>query len=124
MSTTLALTIDQFFDTKQLFLQGLAFVLGIDLKRLHVVSVVPGSAKVDYLVYEEPAAAEQPIPEPKFDTSKNVDSSTAVGAGRGGAGIGVWVAGNGVGWRCLWSTAVGWGWICTGAQCYRVRWSE
>lgn len=80
VSTTLALTVDQFYDTRSLFLQSLAFLLGIDLTRLQIVSIVPGSAVVKYLVYDDPRTVEQTIPERSYNTGVTMDAETGVGA--------------------------------------------
>jgi hypothetical protein len=77
VSQKLAVDINSFFDIKERFLQNLAFVLKIDLSRIKVVSITPGSTVVDYLILEDPKVAEAPIAEPQFDTSKNVDPVTA-----------------------------------------------
>ena len=77
VSQKLAVDINSFFDIKERFLQNLAFVLKIDLSRLKVVSITPGSTVVDYLILEDPKVADAPIAEPKFDTSKNVDPASA-----------------------------------------------
>lgn len=39
--------------------------------------IVAGSTILDYVIREDPAVANAPIPEPVFDTSKNVDPATA-----------------------------------------------
>ena len=46
MSQTLALSIDEFFAVQATFLSNLAYLLNIDLSRLHIVSVVPGSVQI------------------------------------------------------------------------------
>lgn len=76
VSQTLAVSIDAFFETQTKFLQNLAFVLGIEMTRIKIMKVVPGSVVLDYLIIEDPKIANQPIAEPVFDTSRNVDPLT------------------------------------------------
>ncbi|KAJ9506879.1 hypothetical protein QJQ45_028160, partial [Haematococcus lacustris] len=77
VSQSLAITVDQFFDVKELFLKNLAFLLGIPVSRIQIVSVVPGSTNVVTMVYDDPAKSVDPIPEPAFNTSRNLDAGTA-----------------------------------------------
>jgi hypothetical protein len=57
--------------------QSLAFVLGIDMSRIRIARVVPGSVVLDFDILEDPLIANAPIPAPVVDTSNNVDPSTA-----------------------------------------------
>jgi cysteine-rich repeat protein len=45
MSMSFAVTIENFYEVKDAFISGIAFVLGIDLNRIHIVDVVPGNAR-------------------------------------------------------------------------------
>ena len=46
VALTLALSVNDFYDTRELFITNLAYVLKIEPSRLRIVSVVPGSAQV------------------------------------------------------------------------------
>jgi hypothetical protein len=52
-------------------------VLGIDVARLRIARVVPGSVLLDLDVLEDPRIANAPIPPPAVDSSRNVDAATA-----------------------------------------------
>ncbi|KAG2448780.1 hypothetical protein HYH02_006132 [Chlamydomonas schloesseri] len=91
----LALSINQFYDTQELFLTNLANFLGIPRSRIYVAKIVPGTSRrraalegsggggasgsqVDIMIYDDPATSNNaPLPEPVIDTSGNVDSETA-----------------------------------------------
>lgn len=59
-------------------MQNMAALLGITASRIRIVSVVAGSAIVNYEIAQDPALAEAPIPARTFDTSQNIDSETGV----------------------------------------------
>ncbi|KAG2432951.1 hypothetical protein HXX76_008679 [Chlamydomonas incerta] len=90
----LALSINQFYDTQELFITNLANFLGIPRSRIYVAKIVPGSSRrraaleggsggtsgsqVDIMIYDDPATSNNdPLPEPQIDTSGNVDSESA-----------------------------------------------
>ncbi len=56
------------------FLSNLAFALGIDLARLKIVSIKPGSTIIDYIIAEDPALTNAALPEPVYTSSGNVDA--------------------------------------------------
>ena len=43
VSQTLSMTIDDFYNTRATFLSNLAFVLGISVSRIRIISITPGS---------------------------------------------------------------------------------
>ena len=43
VSQTLSMTIDDFYNTRATFLSNLAFVLGISVSRIRIISIKPGS---------------------------------------------------------------------------------
>jgi hypothetical protein len=77
VSQRLAITLNDFYDMQDRFLANLAFVLGIPAGRIKVVRITAGSTIVDYVVTADPALSAAPIPEAAFDTSNNVDPTTA-----------------------------------------------
>eukprot|EP00976_Prorocentrum_cordatum_P094060 1189647-Prorocentrum_minimum.AAC.1 len=75
VSATLALSFDDFFE--DLYVENLAYVLGIDPARIKVVSVVAGSVVLKVAIgptAAEAAALANPIAEEPFDTSNNMDA--------------------------------------------------
>ena len=75
VSATLALSIEDFYE--ELYVENLAFVLGIDPARIRVVSVVAGSVILTATISptaEEVAALSGSIPDQTFDTSNNIDA--------------------------------------------------
>jgi hypothetical protein len=77
VSQRLAVSLNDFYDMQDRFLANLAFVLGIPPARIKVVRITAGSTVVDYVVTADPALSAAPIPEPSYDTSNNVDPTTA-----------------------------------------------
>lgn len=76
VNARLNLDINQFYDIKGLFVANMAYLLGIDPARIRIVSITAGSTVVDYAIAEDPAVADQPLLDPSFDTSGNVDADT------------------------------------------------
>eukprot|EP00798_Chlamydomonas_sp_ICE-L_P008883 gene8884-3762_t len=63
VSSNLALDINTFYDQQDSFMANLASFLGIDPSRIKIVSIVPGSVVLDYLLYDDPALSAAPIAE-------------------------------------------------------------
>ncbi|PNH07097.1 Fibrocystin-L [Tetrabaena socialis] len=89
----LSMSINDFYDSQQLFIANLAAFLGIPPERIFIANVVAGTsrrrsrallqgsagdAQVDVMIYDDPAASNnEALPEPVIDTSNNVDSESA-----------------------------------------------
>lgn len=74
----LAMSVADFYATQENFIQNMAFVLGIDPKRIRIAKVVAGSAIVDLEIGEDLSLSSHTVlPEQPFDTSNNVDMDTA-----------------------------------------------
>ncbi|GFR40478.1 hypothetical protein Agub_g1045 [Astrephomene gubernaculifera] len=65
ISQSFALTVDQFYSTAALFLANLANVMGVDLSRLYIAKIVPGSSMVTTGI-TPPTTYTEPLAEASF----------------------------------------------------------
>ena len=88
VSLKLAVSASDFFD-EAAFVENMAFLLNIDPARIKKVSIVADTGRallqtdgsttysVSLEIADDPESSAQPIPEPTYDTSNNVDAATA-----------------------------------------------
>lgn len=92
VTQTLAMSIEDFYATRETFLRNLAYVLDIDLSRLRIVNVVAGSTRrrgrslqqttngdqinVEFEIGEDPTISNRTLAETIYDTSNNIDAES------------------------------------------------
>ncbi|KAG1658047.1 hypothetical protein FOA52_004206 [Chlamydomonas sp. UWO 241] len=77
ITTTLSMSVDDFYDTQATFIEAIAQLLNIPTSRIIIARVVAGSVVVTYELYDDPASVEAPIADVSPSTDGNVDAETS-----------------------------------------------